>query len=108
MIKPTTDPRANGYNYGEPLPLSESDRRIWEVGAELASTVGDIAIDWSKKAWAVEQAARAVRIACYPVERSLAVAKLQLLIDKIDPPAQDPTPNYSHADYVEVKNDRRR
>ena len=75
------NPRANGFNYGTGWGRSPKPD-IYAEAQQLALDLGEIAIQASKTAWALEMAIRNVRLAETDAEKRSEVLALKMEMDK--------------------------
>jgi len=99
-----TDPRAAGFNYGAPLPLSSLDpeaRACYDAANEDALRISAHAVRLSNLAFNLTMKTRDVRIACGLGERALALIALvgahNAFKRELGELPEDPNPNYSFA-----------
>ena len=75
-----TDPRANGHNYGAPLPissLSEVDQSFVAASEAIAREINTARTAIGKSAWALDMLLRDVRHACTKDEQARAIDRLR-------------------------------
>jgi hypothetical protein len=93
------DPRANGYNYGAPLPIP-SGFGLFNDSLALADRLRDISHEAGDRSWRIDMAVRDVRHACTPGERHKATEALRTVYEALSrfspsPGSDDPRPDYS-------------
>lgn len=91
-IRAVANPRAAGFNYGAPLPI-EPDDTLFADARDLADRLREIAAQASRRAWEIDMAVRAYRIAETAAERAAArmrLVKVFARLNKFSPLDQGP------------------
>lgn len=72
----TTDPRADGFNYGAGWPKSLPYPEVFQAAQTLRELIAEESLQWSNAEWELGQAIRTVRLASHPLEQKAAVEAL--------------------------------
>lgn len=84
------DPRKDGFNYGPALGVPAAGtaaRSVYETARAAWQKLSDEELRLARKAWALSEAMRAVRLAVTPQEQGEAVVGLNFAIIKAAPDA---------------------